>query len=354
MSEVATRDPMQELVAQVRGDAFKQQVAMALPGNVPPERFVRATVTALRENPDILRADRDSLFSALVKSAQDGLIPDGREAAIVMFGSKATYLAMIGGLRKIAAEHGWSIRTQVVYSNDEFAYELGLEPKLIHRPAPLRDSRGELIGAYAVATHRDGRKEVEVFTREEVEKVRATSRASQRGPWVEWPERMWEKTVGRRLFAKLPLDDRDPELIARVLEASRELEPGEAAEQLYGRTVTPERAPADSPDVVAPTSVAGQQAEEPSTRTDGSDHTGGSSAPDFDGEEPGASAAPPNETQPIEPTFGSGRYAGKTIVQVYSEGKEGISYIKWAVKGWKTDPMKSALAAFAETHPEIR
>ena len=237
--EVVVRSAAQQVVAQVRSEDFMQQVAMALPGDVPPERFVRATVTALLANPEIANADRGSLFTALLKSAQDGLLPDGREAALVTFNNKkkgiveAQYLPMIGGYRKIAGEQGWTIRTQVVYANDEFTVEMGMEPNIVHRPVSPGVERGPAIAAYAVGAHGDGRREVEVMTAVDIAKIKATSRAAAFGPWKDWEDRMWEKTVGRRLFKKLPLGD--AERVARVVAASAsQLEPAEAVAALYG------------------------------------------------------------------------------------------------------------------------
>jgi penicillin V acylase-like amidase (Ntn superfamily) len=58
---VAKRTPSQELVGRIRSEDFKNQVALALPAGVSPDRFVRATVTALMQNPDIVKAERESL-----------------------------------------------------------------------------------------------------------------------------------------------------------------------------------------------------------------------------------------------------------------------------------------------------
>lgn len=231
MTEIAERTPVSAIVSRVRSDDFKQQIAIALPGNVTPDRFVRATVTALMQNPDIAKADQGSLLLALVRCAQDGLLPDGKEAALILFGNKATYLSMIGGLRKIAAEHGWQLATSVVYENDTFDYELGLSPTVLHKPARLGTDRGKPIGAYAVASHKDGRKVMEVMTAQEIEKVRQASRSKNSGPWVQWTDRMWEKTCGRRLFSKLPLSDADREQLDLVASAGEFEDPIGA---LYG------------------------------------------------------------------------------------------------------------------------
>ena len=153
-----------------------------------------------------------------------------------MFGNKAIYLPMIGGIRKIAGEHGWIIRTNIVYEHDHFEYELGFEPAVKHIPVRPGHDPGKAIAAYAVGVHRDGYQELEVMTEAEIDKVRKTSRAKDAGPWIEWPERMWEKTVGKRLFKKLPMaqDDRVTRLIA-----VDELENGEAADKLYGTIEIP-------------------------------------------------------------------------------------------------------------------
>jgi recombination protein RecT len=227
MSEVATRTPMQELVSTVRGDQFGQQIAAALPGNVSPERFQRVTVTAINQNPDLVAVDRQTLFSAVIRCAQDGLLPDGREAALVVFndkkaagGKRATYLPMIGGYRKIAAKSGLSLEAFLVFEHDDFEYEFGYEPSLHHKPPKLGSDRGQVLGAYAVARHVDGRKWLDVMSRDEIEKVRAVSRAatSEYGPWVNHWGEMARKTVARRLFKQLPLDDVD-EADAKVIEA---------------------------------------------------------------------------------------------------------------------------------------
>jgi hypothetical protein len=77
--------------------------------------------------------------------------------------------------------------------------------------------------------------------------------------------------------------------------------------------------------------------------------------PDFEGEEPPGTVTPPAEGAPeFVATFTSGKFKGKTIVEIYSEGKDGISYVKWALKNWKTGPIVAELKAFAELHPEVR
>ena len=183
---------------------MQSQFAAALPPQVRPEKFLGVVLTGLRLNEKLQGADRTTLYGACLKCAQDGLLPDGREAALVMFGDKVQYMPMLGGMLKKVRNSGEvkKISVQVVYSADQFDYELGDEDRLTHKPA-LGD-RGEAIAAYAIAWLKDGSRYCEVMSREQIEKVRSVSRAKNNGPWVDWWDEMARKTVFRRLAKWLP------------------------------------------------------------------------------------------------------------------------------------------------------
>jgi recombination protein RecT len=333
-TEVARRTPQQLVIDSVRKDEFLREIGYALPENVPAKRFVRAAVTAVLQNPALAEAQPDSIIQALLRSAQDGLLPDGREAALIVFntkdGKKAQYLPMIGGYRKIAAEYGWSLRTSVVYEKDEFDFELGLDPRLEHRPVRPGAEQGEPIAAYAVARHKHFPTEFEVMTKAEINKVRASSRSSDVGPWEDWTEQMWEKTAGRRLFKKLPLGERDTERVARVIQAE-ELGLGEASDLLYG--------PAKTEAEVQISPAATEPGEDGNEKPSASD--------DFEGDEPpepeSGFKAPDLSKQTVAAglvvvTFG--RHAGRTIEQIYEDDP---GYAKWLTTDSVTDQkIKSA------------
>ncbi|HYI43704.1 MAG TPA: recombinase RecT [Sphingomicrobium sp.] len=188
--------------------AMAPQFAAALPKHISVEKFTRVALTAVQNNPDLAtKADRRSLFGACVRLAQDGLLPDGREAAIVMFGDKAQAMPMIAGiLRKIRQSGDVSrVSAHVVYEHDEFVWRLGFDEDITHNPPPLDQPRGKPIGAYATAVLKDGSRLLEVMSLEEIEKVRAVSRAKGNGPWVQWWGEMARKTVMCRLSKRLPM-----------------------------------------------------------------------------------------------------------------------------------------------------
>jgi recombination protein RecT len=374
--ELVPLTPAQDLAQRVRGDEFQSQIALVLPGDVSAARFARAAATALLANPDIASCDNDSIYNALLKSAQDGLLPDGREAALVKFngksGAKAQYMPMIGGFRKIAAESGWSITAKCVYEKEEFEAVEGSNPSLTHHPVRPGEERGEIIAAYAIGRKRGEEPLFKVMTLEEIEKVRSVSRAKASGPWVEWFDRMAQKTVARALFKELPLGDL--ERVRRVLEATS-LEPGESVELLYG---SPERAaltPAPPVDVTPEPSVKSdsdggdqEKGEEAVAASAESTSTGGASSSDPDSE-----SEPSLEQEPAKPVASfqappdiagvaaeiarvsavkipaeSDESAGLTLQEVKEKGAVGERWLAWQLKTRKFDSIADDVERFVE------
>jgi recombination protein RecT len=221
-TQLANRDTSPVAVIRQNLTAMAPQFQAALPAHITVEKFTRVAMTAIQNNPDLANADRNSLFGSIVRLAQDGLLPDGREAAIVMFGNKAQAMPMIGGILKKIRQSGdvSYVSAQIVYSNDHFKWTLGFDETIDHQPAPLDQEPGEPMAAYAVAVLKDGSRLLEVMRKSEIEKVRNVSRAKGNGPWVTWWGEMARKTVMRRLSKRLPMStdldvfDRDETLAA--------------------------------------------------------------------------------------------------------------------------------------------
>lgn len=203
-------------------ERMQAQFEKVLPAHVPPEKFVRVVMTAIQTKPSLVNAERSSLYAACMKAAEEGLLPDGKEGAIVPYKGTAKWLPMVQGIMKKARNSGeitkWELR--VIKENDEFSYEQGDSEQIIHRP--FFGDRGKTIGAYSIVTLRDGERSREVMTVEEIEAIRARSRAKEDGPWVTDYDEMCKKTVARRHSKTLPMstdlerlvqsDDEDYEL----------------------------------------------------------------------------------------------------------------------------------------------
>lgn len=197
-------------IAQVRQQltAMGPELAKVLPEHVTPERFERITVTALQRAPDLLQCDRKSLFESVMTCAQDGLIPDGREAALTKFGNKVAYMPMVAGILKKVRQSGEiaTITAQIVYEGDKFRYWIDDEGEHIeHEPDILGSAEGARKAVYAMARTKDGATYIEVMRVSEVEQVRNASRSKGSGPWTQWWGQMAKKTAIRRLSKRLPM-----------------------------------------------------------------------------------------------------------------------------------------------------
>lgn len=186
-----------------------------LPANVSFEAFRNAAVVAITDNPAILSCNKESVFKAIRRLAAAGLVPDGREAAIVPFKGQAQAMPMVYGLIKVARNSGeiTSIWAEVVMGEEQFT--IGMENgerKFSHQYDPMNRS-GEVKGAYAVAKLKDGTVEVEAMGRDEIEKRRKASAnqngAQPTGIWGQWYTEMAKKTVIRALVKRLPMSSED-------------------------------------------------------------------------------------------------------------------------------------------------
>ncbi|WP_272962293.1 recombinase RecT [Alcanivorax jadensis] len=208
--------PVQEFRGQL--SSMAGEFTSALPSHIKPEQFQRVAVTAIQNDPNLLQADRKSLLGSIMKAAQDGLIPDGREGALVVFNTKdrntqqwiqkVQWMPMIGGILKKIRQSGElaSITAQVVKEGDEFDYWIDDDGEhLQHRPS-FGDA-GDVRLVYALAKTKDGAVYIEVMTKADIEKVRGASKTKDRGPWVDWWEQMAKKSAMHRLAKRLPISN---------------------------------------------------------------------------------------------------------------------------------------------------
>src|SRR5260370_23824313 len=77
----------QKASVEFRRDLEQQMTnfKIMLPSNIPPEKFQRILITAVMQEPDLLYADRRSFLLAAQKCALDGLLPDAREAVLLVY-----------------------------------------------------------------------------------------------------------------------------------------------------------------------------------------------------------------------------------------------------------------------------
>ena len=234
MNEVVVKseNPLVRLHEQL--EARSSQFQAALPAHIPLERFKRVVLTAVQQNSKLATADRPTLFTSAMRAAQDGLLPDGREGALVIYNTKVRengaekwidavqWMPMVAGLRKKVRNSGeiatWD--AHVVHEKDAFEFELGDDPYIKHKPF-MGGERGKIVAAYSVATLKSGEKSREVMSIDEIMAIwRKSSKAKDKdgnptGPWRDHQGEMCRKTVARRHSKVLPMNTDLDDLIRR-------------------------------------------------------------------------------------------------------------------------------------------
>lgn len=198
--------------------------AEALPPHITPQRFKSVVMQAVMSQPALLGADRVSLFESCLAAANDGLVPDKREGALVIYNTKSgekdgkgkdiwiqkvQWLPMVRGIITKIYNTGKvkSVSMDIVYGGDHFRYWKDDDGEhLEHEPSETRD-KNIMRRVYAHVIMKDsegGGVFAEVLDMDDIAKVRSKSKAKDSGPWVDWFEEMAKKTPMKRLAKRLP------------------------------------------------------------------------------------------------------------------------------------------------------
>lgn len=185
----------------------KPEMARVMPKHLTADKMARLALTVLRKTPGLNACTPESFLGSLMTCSQLGLEPGPMgEAYLVPHKNKRTGTVectlIIGyqGYSKLfwqspQAKH---LGAEAVFENDFFEYELGLEPKLVHKPAI--GNRGNVVAFYAVASLTSGGSAFVVLSPEDCRKIRGTS-----GPngGIADPMYWMEKKTALRQLVKL-------------------------------------------------------------------------------------------------------------------------------------------------------
>jgi recombination protein RecT len=198
----------------------KPVLASVLPAHIKPERLIRIALAAISRNQDLLNCDQNSILQSVMTASQLGLEPNtplGHSYLVAYWNSKlqrkeAQFIPGYRGLIELARRSGsvQSISAHLVHDKDEFSYEEGTSPKIVHKPC-LTNERGKVRLAYAVAFLKDTPlPQVEVMTLDDLNKIKMRTASKKKdgsivGPWVTDEGEMQRKTVVKRLCKYLPM-----------------------------------------------------------------------------------------------------------------------------------------------------
>ena len=179
---------------------------------INPHQFLHMAVNQIKRNPRLLNVFQKSpasVFSSILTCAELGLSPASQmgEAWLIPYGSECQFQIGYQGLAKILYKNPdvQNITSECVYENDDFNYELGLTPKLTHKPATTK--RGNLVAVYCVVRFANQDPIFKVMTIEELKQIQDLSKAGNRSVWFSKTDPqnwMLKKTCFKQLCKLLP------------------------------------------------------------------------------------------------------------------------------------------------------
>jgi len=255
-------------------DQMGQNFEELLPEHVTPKRFKQVVMTAISSSSDLMVVattpeGRKSIIMSALKCASDGLVPDGREAALVKFNQKdgpplAQYLPMCRGIvtRMQQSPKCKEIGVNLVYSKEEFHFsETSDGTEFRHTPILFGD-KGDLVGAYAFMRTADGGFYFAPLDKAELEKIEKSSKAKF-GPWTgPFKSEMQKKSALKRVAKIAPVSREVMDMLQYDNETFHEIEPIAEKPKMLDRLREakepkavapqddPETPPTDEPDVM--------------------------------------------------------------------------------------------------------
>lgn len=167
-------------------------------------------------NDYLTKMNPDSIKNALVNVALTGLTlnPVMKFAYLIPRKGKCVLDISYMGLAKILTDTGSvkNIEANVVYWNEPFLLERGTNPEIKHGIIDVEGvKKGNIRGAYSVATLNDGSKSIEWIDADDLQSIMMRSESVKKGkssPWDSDTSEMCRKTVIKRHYKYLPKSER--------------------------------------------------------------------------------------------------------------------------------------------------
>ena len=201
---------------------------------------------AVREK--ILRCTGDSVLQSLSDTAALDLTLHKATGEVYLVPYGACCTAMVGyqGFIKLIMRTGSvaSLTVHAVYEGEHFKPYAGTDPRIEHEVRVDVDrADSKIIAVYTVVHHLQGPPSATYMNRDEINRVRAASKAKD-GPWKYWYGEMAKKSVIRRGRKTIPLrtDQMPGQILLRALDMDNRdfgLIQGEATEasRQFGRNL---------------------------------------------------------------------------------------------------------------------
>lgn len=253
---------------------------------IDPDRFLAAIevgiAQGLKASDDFCTGNQRDFLAACARAAHVGLLPDGKQGAIVKYGPNYNFQPMVEGFVEVVWKTGLvtDVNHNVVCEGDEFDFEEGDQGFVRHKRSLTRAADAKVIGAWCVINLKTGGKLIEIVDQVDLEKI-ANVNASKKGPRGAWAREMHRKAPFRRIVKRLPKTERLSVLIdvddrnVRLEDAHAADEPAIPRNRLFDTKAAVRgrkpKAPEDVIDPPAPDDVPVHEVGIPTTEPDGED-----------------------------------------------------------------------------------
>ncbi len=163
----------------IRIQQFQQTNELILPQNYSAENALKSAYLILKETldrdkkPVLESCTKESISLALLDMVAQGLSPVKKQCYFIAYGSKLSMQRSYMGSVAVAKRVGLkSIVANVIYKNDDFAFEVDTETGLMKLTKHIQSLENidlkNIRGAYAVTIADDGTKELTVMNFEQI------------------------------------------------------------------------------------------------------------------------------------------------------------------------------------------
>lgn len=187
--------------------------------NMHFEKLARSFAWEINTNDKLKSCNQISMMQAFYKCCEYGLDPAASLGQVWLIPYSGKLELQIGyrGWLKLLFNNPMvsNVYSYNVYENDEFDYELGMNPNVKHVPAKYKQTREQLIAAYGIVKFNNGESQIRVCFRDEIDESMAASKGSHRpdSPWKNHFEAMSLvvpiRKMGNNLGLPLKIEDFD-------------------------------------------------------------------------------------------------------------------------------------------------
>lgn len=209
---VATKQPMELAIDNKFIDGLstqlsqKEQYGLSFPPNYSVSNALNSAYLILQETNDnkgqpVLKScSKQSVASALIDMAVQGLNPVKKQCYFIGFGGKLKLMRSYQGTMAVAKRCGVkNINAEIIYEGDVFEYHIENGVKYIdkHIQDFMNIDTDKIKGAYAVLTMEDGSTYTEIMNMKQIEKAWSKGYGYKKGQGVhgDFADQMAKKTV---------------------------------------------------------------------------------------------------------------------------------------------------------------